>query len=393
MKKLLLPILPLMGLGFSAFAQSHINIELLSATYTAPAVQFRVSWDAIPEGACHNSKIWLWVDFRKIENNQPSGSWARATVDNPSPGTVAPETTKGFWLQGNSGSYSQIVTVALTNIPANTKFNWCAYASDCPPFVIANNGTYTLQGTSPFILKATDGTSLTVEGNTLPASSLTIAAVTLTDKTECPSFFCAYTGSDLLRDETHLCGHRTTGAQNWEAWIKDTRDDEIYRIVMMPDNNWWLAQNLNYNYTGTMCPLNSTAECNKCGRMWHVTDAVPSNICPNGWQVPTVNRIITIAPSDITINVIKSTTGWLGVAGCSQGPGSDYFGFTLLPCGFRDHLNGTTTMKGVGNASYLALSELNWRLQTGTQNEHNCAMWRTIDQDNDWGFIRCFRQL
>ncbi|MDR2359542.1 MAG: hypothetical protein LBD87_07080, partial [Prevotellaceae bacterium] len=226
MKKMLLSFLSLMGLGFSAFAQSHINIELLGATYTAPAVQFRVSWNAIPEGACHNSKIWLWVDFIKIENNQPSGTWTRATVANPSSGTVAAETNKGFWLQGaTSGSYAATVTVTLTNIPANTTFNWCAYASDCPPFVIANNGTYTLQGTPPFILKAADGSTQTVTGKTLPAASLTIAAITLTDKTECPSNFCPYTGSDLYRDATHLCGHRPTGAQNWEAYIKDSRDN------------------------------------------------------------------------------------------------------------------------------------------------------------------------
>ena len=44
MKKILLSFLSLTGWGFSALAQSHINIELLSATYTAPAVQFRVSF-------------------------------------------------------------------------------------------------------------------------------------------------------------------------------------------------------------------------------------------------------------------------------------------------------------------------------------------------------------
>jgi hypothetical protein len=107
MKKIIFLLLfPLWGLGglSAAFAQSHINIELLGATYTTTAVQFRVSWNNIPSipGETHNSKIWLWVDFIKIENNQPSGTWTRATVANPSPGTVAPETDKGFWLQGSS---------------------------------------------------------------------------------------------------------------------------------------------------------------------------------------------------------------------------------------------------------------------------------------------------
>ncbi|MDR0694407.1 MAG: hypothetical protein LBF81_03805 [Prevotellaceae bacterium] len=294
MKKILLTFLSLMGVGFPAFAQSHINIELLSATYTAPAVQFRVSWDAIPEGACHNSKIWLWVDFVKIENNQPSGTWTRATV-----ATATPEASvsydgnnrQGFWLQGNDGNYDQIVTVALANIPANTTFNWCAYTSDCPPFVIANNGTYTLQGTPPFILKAADGTIQEVEGNTLPASSLTIAAVTLTDKTACPSFFCAYTGSDLFRNDMHLCGHRTSGAKKWEAYIKDSRDNQIYRITQFSDNTWWFADDFNIDE-------NVKSTCG--GKRYYSTKNNPS--CPPNWSVPTTvqikNRWIPLPDAD-----------------------------------------------------------------------------------------------
>jgi hypothetical protein len=42
---------------------------MLGATYTAsPAVKFRVSWSSIPTvaGQIHNAKIWVWVDFLKI---------------------------------------------------------------------------------------------------------------------------------------------------------------------------------------------------------------------------------------------------------------------------------------------------------------------------------------
>ncbi|MDR3133550.1 MAG: hypothetical protein LBU42_05945 [Prevotellaceae bacterium] len=188
MKKILLSFLSLMGVGFSAFAQSHIKIEPLSATYTTPAVQFRVSWNAISSGTCHNSKIWVWVDFIKIENNQPSGTWTRATVANPSPGTVAPETDKGFWLQGNSGSYSQTVTVALTDIPANTKFNWCAYASDCPPNItFSTQRDLTMTGTIPFIITYTDNSTVTVSANSFTlASGKTFKNIT--DATFCPSY-------------------------------------------------------------------------------------------------------------------------------------------------------------------------------------------------------------
>jgi uncharacterized protein (TIGR02145 family) len=264
-------------------------------------VQFRVSWDAIPEGACHNSKIWLWVDFIKIENNQPSGSWTRATVATASPAASVSydgNNRQGFWLQGNDGSYRQIVTVALANIPANTTFNWCAYASDCPPNVTANNGTYTFKGTPPFTLIASDGaTTQTVNETTLATSALTVTPTTIRDKTECPGIFCPYTGSDLFIDADHLCQQRTSGAKNWEAWIKDTRDDELYRIVLMPDNNWWLAQNVKYEGTGYEITY---GDCTKetCGRWYQPSQANGSyggtsgyganiqGVCPNDWILP-----------------------------------------------------------------------------------------------------------
>ncbi|MDR3134333.1 MAG: hypothetical protein LBU42_10015, partial [Prevotellaceae bacterium] len=270
MKKILFSLLSLMGFGFSVFAQSHINIELLGATYTTPAVQFRVSWNAVPAGTCHNSKVWLWIDFIKVENDQPSGAWTRATIANPSPGTVAPETDKGFWLQGNTGSYNQMVTVPLTNIPANTTFNWCVYASDCPPTVTAADGTYTFSGTPPFTLIAANGATQPVTGTTLAASALTITPTTIMDETACPVVFCPYQGSDLYMDATHLCQQRASGAQNWEAYIKDTRDHELYRIVLMPDNKWWLAQNVklaSYNSTTIGAAISGCTK-EECGRAY-----------------------------------------------------------------------------------------------------------------------------
>ncbi|MDR0738123.1 MAG: hypothetical protein LBF39_03505 [Prevotellaceae bacterium] len=343
MKKILLSFLSLMGLGFPAFAQSHINIELLGVTYTTPAVQFCVSWSSIPvvTGQTHNSKIWLWVDFIKIENNQPSGTWTRATVANPSPGTVVPETDKGFWLQGaTSGSYAATVTVALTNIPANTTFNWCAYASDCPPNASANNGTYTFKGTPPFTLTASDGiTTQTVSGTTLTASALTITPTTIRDKTECPGIICPYPGDDLYVDATHLCQQRTSGAQNWEAWIKDTRDNELYRIVLMPDNKWWLAQSVKYSGSGYQPSWCGKDECGRVYSPAEMRNGQSSTgniqgICPSGWLVPIVadwNALVTALVSEgETARVLgyighpcwnEDTYGWADIKNVYSGTG------------------------------------------------------------------------
>ncbi len=52
-----------------------------------------------------------------------------------------------------------------------------------------------------------------------------------------------YTGKDLVANSIVT---RADGAKNLEAWIKDSRDGKSYRIVKMPDGNWWMAENLNY---------------------------------------------------------------------------------------------------------------------------------------------------
>jgi uncharacterized protein (TIGR02145 family) len=384
MKKLFFLLLfPLWGIGgFPAFAQSHINIELLSATYTAPAVQFRVSWNSIPavDGETHNSKIWLWVDFRKIENNQPSGAWTRATVANPSSGTVAPETDKGFWLQGNSGSYSQTVTVALTNIPANTKFNWCAYASDCPPNVTFNEGTYTFKGTTNFIVSEPART-LTTE--TIAKSSLTVTlSSTFTDATGCPgigSLYCPYTESDLYMDATHLCQQRATGAQNWEAWIKDTRDNELYRIVLMPDALWWLAEEMRYD-------ASATKQSYKCTTLTQRTIYNRDNIaCPAGWLLPTTAQFATLHSlvTDTELLAYTYTT--------KCGTGSDWYGFTIIPDPARSD---------VGNAKYPTTCGVNdweyptsWMTREGTRlHAAGCTTagnW--VLYDHSWNQVRCIR--
>lgn len=52
-----------------------------------------------------------------------------------------------------------------------------------------------------------------------------------------------YSGKDLIANSI---SQRTEGAKNLVAWIKDSRDGKSYRIVKMPDNRWWMAENLNY---------------------------------------------------------------------------------------------------------------------------------------------------
>jgi hypothetical protein len=260
------------------------HVEPVGANYTNKTVTFRVWWNAGSRDATHLSKVWVWVDYIKINsNNTTSGNmWTRADVSAASPTASISydgSNRQGFWLQGNtSTNYSATLTVQL-NI-TETKFNWCAYASDYPPNVTLDKGTYTFKGTPPFTLIAANGTTTqTVTGKTLLTSVLTITPTTIRDRTECPGVFCPYAGSDLYIDATHLCQQRTSGAMNWEAYIKDSRDNQIYRITQFLDNNWWFADNL-------AIAEKSVATCNG---MRQYQGSNPPN-CPTGWRIPTYSE-------------------------------------------------------------------------------------------------------
>ena len=282
-------IIFLFALFASIAANAAVTVTPLGVNYGTKTVTFRVSW----EGTA-TDRVWVWVDYCSVAGTSP-GTFAKAVISaaTAASGSIdaASLNGRGFYVTASPST----VTATLSN--ATGKFNWCVYGSDTPPNVTAADGIYTLYGTPPFILTAADdSTTQTVAASTIATSSVTITPVTLTDETGCPGIFCIYTGSDLYIDGTHLCQQRATGAQNWEAWIKDTRDNELYRIVLMPDDKWWLAQNVKYAGAGT---AHSSCKKDECGRYYSRSEANKAyesgtggadintqGVCPYDWLLP-----------------------------------------------------------------------------------------------------------
>jgi uncharacterized protein (TIGR02145 family) len=331
--------------------------------------------------------VWVWIDLSPITGTSP-GTFEKAKISEATATagsiTTVSGNTRGFYVTASPST----VTATLDYAPAD-KFNWCVYGSDAPPNVTAANGTYTLYGTPPFTLIAANGTATqTVEATAIATSAVTITPVTLTDQTGCPGVFCIYTGSDLYIDGTHLCQQRTSGARNWEAHIKDSRDDQIYRIVQMPTNIWWMAQNLNYNYSGTQCGKNEPDYCAKYGRMWNRPKGLNTDVCPSGWRVPAWTDIMQYFPNNSDVNKMKSTTTWTGNAGQNTGPGDDYYGASILATGFRDggHRN-VTDYHYEGLGTILAIIEGIGAVTVGYGGSWG-YMW---SNDDDWVYIRCIQ--
>ncbi|MDR2359043.1 MAG: hypothetical protein LBD87_04495, partial [Prevotellaceae bacterium] len=228
------------------------------------------------------------------------------------------------------------VTATLSNAPAG-KFNWCVYGSDYPPNAVMNGNSYTLKGTPPFKLIASNGTTTqTINGKTIAIAAITVTPATITDATGYPGLWCPYTGSDLYMDASHLCRQRTSGARNWEAYIRDSRDREIYRIVLMPDGKWWLAQNVKYAGTGyTISFSGCTPEI--CGRHYDSEQfnkayggtsgwgANKQGVCPNQWVLPIKSDWNTLFTSiSTTASVVCER---LRSATCTCTPRTDYYGW------------------------------------------------------------------
>ena len=293
--------------SMAASAQSTVQIIPVSATYTnSPTIQFKVSWTNQTTDN-HRNKVWIFVDFQTVISPTQKGNWQPATITGTvqkTAGIVSEQSNRGFFLEGTTTNFSSTVTIQLSN--TGTQFNWCAYASDYPPNVILDKGTYIFNGTTNFIVSSH---VQPVTTKTIVKENLTVnSSSTFTDATGCPGIgclYCPYTGSDLYMDASHLCQQRASGAQNWEAWIKDTRDNELYRIVLMPDNKWWLAQNIkleHYNNSTVGTTVNISG-CTKeaCGRWYSFTEANGNyggtsgsgankqGICPDGWILPVAN--------------------------------------------------------------------------------------------------------
>ena len=324
----------LFALLASMTASATVTVTPLGVDYSTQKVTFKVEWTDTPI-APYNNRVWVWIDYCSITGTSP-GTFAKAEISGATATagsiTTVSGNTRGFYVTTNPSTVSAI----LSNAPAG-KFNWCAYGSDYPPNVTFDKGTYTFKGTTDFIIS---NPAQTLTTKTIVKSNLTVnSSTTFTDATGNPgigSLYCPYTGSDLYMDATHLCQQRAAGAQNWEAWIKDTRDDELYRIVLMPDSKWWLAQNVKYAGTGSSITMSGcTAEI--CGRYYTLSQfngsypgtsgygANKQGVCPNGWNLPITSNWETLFNSISSTQAVVAERLRANNSKCSPKP--DYYGW------------------------------------------------------------------
>ena len=116
--------------------------------------------------------------------------------------------------------------------------------------------------------------------------------------------------------------------------LTDLRDNRVYKTVTIGEQIW-MAENMSYEMSNSSCYNDTTEYCEKYGRLY-TWDTV--GICPEGWHLPDNTEwealFTAVGGQSIAGTMLKSQSGWIDNSNGS-GNGTDSFGFTALPAGYR----------------------------------------------------------
>ena len=163
-------------------------------------------------------------------------------------------------------------------------------------------------------------------------------------------------------DSTDICEYGS---------LTDERDGRTYKTVKIGDQ-WWMAENLDYEVANSFCYKETVSNCAKYGRLYTWAAAMDSagvwstngngcgdgklctstepvnGVCPSGWHLPSIDEWLTLcfAVGDFPGRDLKSLMGY----------GTDAFGFSALLAGVSV-VEGNFGGEGI-DASFWSSTEL-----------------------------------
>jgi uncharacterized protein (TIGR02145 family) len=149
--------------------------------------------------------------------------------------------------------------------------------------------------------------------------------------------------------------------------LTDSRDGKKYKTVKIGSQTW-MAENLNYEVSGSKCYDNNSGNCAKYGRLYDWNTA--RSACPSGWHLPSKSEYEAldkaVGGKEVAGKKLKAKSGW-------NGNGTDEFGFSALPGG--NELEGNL-FYFVGRYCYL------W-INASDESNKGYAYYRHIYDDRD----------
>ena len=192
----------------------------------------------------------------------------------------------------------------------------------------------------------------------------------------------------------------------------DSRDDQIYRTVKIGDQ-WWMAENLNYETTRSYCYEKSVEYCTVYGRLYLWSAAMDSagiwsengkgcgygitcsptypvrGVCPEGWHLPSrtewENLFVAVGGSTNSGTVLKSTSVY------SNTKPTDAYGFSAL---FSGIMLNNWTYEGEKRYVHFQSSTEYSDQKVCNLTFNNIYTFGIIDSDNekDYGYsVRCIK--
>ena len=162
--------------------------------------------------------------------------------------------------------------------------------------------------------------------------------------------------------------------------LSDERGGRTYKTVKI-DNQWWMAENLNYESANSWCGggrtiangverITTEGDCAVYGRLYTWTAATTA--CPSGWHLPSKAEWETlftaVGGQSTASNVLKSTSGWYVARN-----GTDVYGFSALPAGGKSDWG----YYNKGDDAYF------W---SSTEDNRYSAYYTALYYDSDKGF-------
>jgi len=138
-----------------------------------------------------------------------------------------------------------------------------------------------------------------------------------------------------------LCGGKTydPSSQQCQVDVVENKygfleyEGQVYKTVVIGTQTW-MAENLNYNASGSECYNDGIDNCEKYGRLYNWS--VAKTVCPIGWHLPSSAEwdilMTKVGGSSTAGTKLKATSGWNDYNGKS-GNGTDDYGFAALPGG------------------------------------------------------------
>ena len=154
----------------------------------------------------------------------------------------------------------------------------------------------------------------------------------------------------------------------YRCTVTDARDGQKYPLIGM-GSQLWFAANLNFETDSSWCYKDSTANCDKYGRLYRLAEAAAvkedSLLCPKGFHVPDKDEFEAF--TDFVTQWRPSGESLSPVLKSKSSGGMDYFGFNAELAGVRND----GAFNYMGNAYYMcskglptANSVRRWRLAT-----------------------------